>query len=267
MDVNIRFDKVFNKTDFEASLNNIFDMLGPAKAMFDAGGQGAEVANLLDQAKCVVEFDMSLSAGFKIGEYKDFFENGSSSSSIGTLFLRINDLGAFAEASLDAVSVELFPSINITDGSFIISTGTRLAAPFEMELHMNGTLTNGLSFGSTMTARFDFDPYGQVYASLPFTFSPAGEDPKELRIIFEDSNLFDDTSILVKVDFDACQVVNMLDNLFAKLGGLTLSAESVLGPVAFSQIDFVNNLDEFFPDAGKYISGVLEGVLSIDASV
>jgi hypothetical protein len=44
--------------------------------------------------------------------------------------------------------------------------------------------------------------------------------------------------------------------MLAKLGSLTLSPESILGPVSLA-VDFEESLDNFFPDAGEFVQGVL----------
>lgn len=252
----IRIEEIFSNADFIASLEQIFDKLEPAKAMFGASGD-ADVTTLFDSAASLVAFDMSLSAGLKVSDFKDFFSNGSSSTSIGTSFLRINDMGIFAEASLDDISIDLFTGIGIANGDFVISAGTRLAAPFEASLDVSGSLDDGIGFSNTMKSRLDFVPYGQIYASLPFTATVNGYD-QELKVLIQDSNVFDDEQVIVKVDFDACQVVTLLDGMMAKLGSLTLSPRSILGPAAMA-VDFGISLDEFFPDAAQFIEGVLEG--------
>lgn len=263
----IRLEEIFNKTDFTTALKTVFDKLEPAKAMFGASG-AANVSGLFEDATSLVAFDMTFATGFKISDLKDFFSNGSSSTSIGTLFLRIDDMGIFAEASLDEISLDLFTDIGITNGDFLISTGTRLDAPFEASVNSTGSLANGIGFSNTIKSRLDFVPYGQLFASLPFTAEVNGYDQK-LKVLIQDSNLFDDEQVIVKVDFDACQVVTLLDGMMAKLGSLTISPRSILGPASMG-VDFVKSLDDlfpdtekslddFFPDAAQFVEGVLEG--------
>ena len=79
----------------------------------------------------------------------------------------------------------------------------------------------------------------------------------------KDGNLFDDEDVLVKVDFDACQVVTFIDGMVGKLGSLAVSAQSLIGSPSFSGIDFesvlTNGIDDFFPDVSQYITGALNG--------
>jgi hypothetical protein len=227
--------------------------------MFGATGE-ADVDGLFADASAVVAFDLTFSTGFKITDLQEFFKAGKTSSdiSIPSLFLRIDDLGVFAEASLDDITLDLFPGIAVDDGNFLISSGIRLDAPFEATLDVVGNL-DGIGFNATMKSRLDFTPYGQLYATLPFTANVNGYD-QELKILFEDSNLFDSEALLVKVDFDACQVASFLDGMLAKLGSLTLSPDSILGPVSLA-VDFGKSLDSFFPNAGEFVEGVLEGEL------
>jgi hypothetical protein len=203
---------------------------------------------------------MTFSAGFKLTNLQDFFQLGKFSSDISapSLFFRLDDLGIFAEASLDDIAMDLFPSVSVAGGEFLMSSGLRLDAPFEMKLDVAGNVDdNGIGFSATLKSRLDFTPYGQFYATLPFTANVNGYD-QELKILFEDSNLFDLEGLLVKVDFDACQVASFLDGMLAKLGSLTLSPESILGPVSLA-VDFEESLDNFFPNAGEFVQGVLEG--------
>ena len=100
--------------------------------------------------------------------------------------------------------------------------------------------------------------YGTLAASLPFT-ATIGDYTQNLEIIFED-DFFDDTKLLVKVNYDACQVIDVIQSLLGKLGSLSVSPQSILGPVALSGIDFfdpedvTSTLDNLFPDVGQVSS-------------
>ena len=102
--------------------------------------------------------------------------------------------------------------------------------------------------------------YGTLAASLPFT-ATIGDYTQNLEIIFED-DFFDDTKLLVKVNYDACQVIDVIQSLLGKLGSLSVSPQSILGPSALSGIDFFDSenetvtstLDSLFPDVGQVSS-------------
>ena len=262
MDVGIHLEVGFGKDDFNSALTEAFAFLAPAQAMFGADGQTADVNTLLANAQSVVAFDMAFAFGFKVGALTDFFAGNTSSSTLGSLFFRIDDMGIFAEASASGLSLDLFSGVSIVDGDFLLSAGTRLKAPFELELAADGSLASGISFSGTMTGQLSFEPHGQLSASLPFNADINGAT-QELIVILEDGNLFDDEDVLVKVDFDACQVVTFIDGMVGKLGSLAVSAQSLIGSPSFSGIDFesvlTNGIDDFFPDVSQYITGALNG--------
>ena len=81
---------------------------------------------------------------------------------------------------------------------------------------------------------------------------------QNLEIIFED-DFFDDRKLLVKMNYDACQVVDVIHSLLGKLGSLSVSPQSILGSSALSGIDFSDPEDattrnNIFPDVGQVSS-------------
>ena len=61
------------------------------------------------------------------------------------------------------------------------------------------------------------------------------------------------------MNYDACQVVDVIHSLLGKLGSLSVSPQSILGPSALSGIDFFDpedatTLDSLFPDVGQVSS-------------
>ena len=160
----------------------------------------------------------------------------------------------------DSLNINLFPGIAVEDGSFALSLGIGLASPVEVALDATGSLENGLSLSSSVTGRFDFRSRGYVEANLPIVAMIDGSEWR-LDIMLQDEDLFALPGVAVKVDFNACQILEPLQILLGKLGSLDVKAESILGPnVPISGgIDFgLNSLDDFFPDVGSFVGGVLE---------
>ena len=263
MDVGIHLEETFGVSDFQDSLASVFGELGPAQAMFGVEDSTADVTALLEEAQVIIAFDLTLNTGFKIQDLNQFFTASTSDSALGTLFLRIEELSVAAKASSSGLSIDLFPgssnSVGIVNGSLSLSAGVKLPAPFESELTASsGDLVNGIGLSDTFTGQLTFKPFGELSASLPFTTAINGaSSPQSLTILLEDDDLFDDKMVLVKVDFDACQVNDLLQSLLGTLGSIQLSAESILGPSAFSGIKFFDNttddssLNKIFPDVGK----------------
>jgi hypothetical protein len=253
LDVSLHIEQVFDKAYFEQAFTQIFEELGPAKAMFDAAGQSANVAELLNSAKSIVAFDLSFSTGIKVENALSVFSGSAAASS--SLFFRLETLGVFAEASMDDVSVILFPRVDVEGGNFLLSAGLRIAAPFEAAISLSGSLANGIAFGNELTALI-FKPYGQLMATLPFNATINGLNQK-LRIKFEDDNVFDTQQLLVKVDLPVCPILNVMDSLLGKLGSMGFSPKAVLGPVGLLGVDISDTLDEYFPDVSQFIDGIL----------
>ena len=271
MDVVIYLEETFEVSgfqaalvsDFQAALTSVFGELGPAHAIFGAEGSTANVTALLEEAQVIVGFDLTLNTGFKIQGLKDFSTASTSDLALGSLFLRIEDLSVSAKASASGLSIDLFPgssnSVGIADGSLFLSVGVKLLAPFESKLTASGDLVNGIGLSSTFTSQLTFKPFGELSASLPFTTNVNGVSPQSLTILFEDDDLFDDKMVLVKDDFDACQVNDLIQSLLGTLGSIQLSVESILGPSAFNGINFFGNndnrvlssLNNMSPDVGK----------------
>jgi len=262
VDVAIHVDKSFDGTNFQDALETVFKDLGPAQAIFNVGtGTIADIASLLAQAQVSVDFSFHLSFGFKVGSLVDFFDD--TSSSVGGLFLRVNDLVVSAQASASGLFWTAFPSlfqpVSVVDGSFDLVVGLKLPRPFEI----SGTLASPLEYSRTITGGNDFVAYGHLSADLPLSIEIGGVQ-QDLEVLVTDGNLFDEEQPLVKVDFDACQVGGALQALLGKLGSFDISAENILGSVGLSGIDFFSNgtvasLDAMFPDVGQFVAGILNG--------
>jgi len=236
-------------------LTQIFDELGPAKAMFGAAEESANVAELLNNANSIVAFDLSFSTGIKVENPVSVFSGSATDTASASLFFRLETLGVFAETSMDKVGVTLFPGVSVEDGDFLLSAGLRIAAPFEAAVTLSGSLASGIAFGKELTI-LTFEPYGQLAATLPFD-ATIDDFNQKLKIKFEDDNLFDDQQLLVKVDFPVCPIFNVLDSLLGKLGSMGFSPQTILGPVGLSGFDISDTLDDFFPDVSPFIDGIL----------
>ena len=145
----------------------------------------------------------------------------------------------------------------------------KLATPFELSLNDAGALTNGLDFASTFRSRLAFQPHGQVVATLPFSVT-INSFTQDLVILLHDDNIFDSQDILVKVDFDACAVSDLLQQLLGKLGSFELSPENIFGASELANLPLNlpnvigDAIDDYFPNVGQFIDGVLEGKFIIN---
>ena len=165
------------------------------------------------------------------------------------------------------MDLELFPGISLDDGEFLLSAGVKLSAPFELTLNDAGGLSNGMELKNTLTSRLAFEPHGQVAATLPFTVT-ISSFIQDLVILIHDDDLFDNRDVLVKVDFSACALSDLLQQMLGKLGSFQLSADSILGGnnLPFNLANIAGTLDELFPDVGQFVNGVLEGEQFLFAS-
>ena len=91
---------------------------------------------------------LTLSAGLKVGDLKEFFSNPT--KILDGLFLRIDTLSISAIAEANGLDLSLFPSILLEDGSFLLSAGAKLSMPFEITLDNAGNLTNGIGLKKTL---------------------------------------------------------------------------------------------------------------------
>jgi hypothetical protein len=255
-------EELFDKAYFTDALESIFADLGPAQAMFGAASESPNVSALLNAAKTLVAFDMSFSTGIKVENALSVFTGGAAASA--SLFFRLENLGVFAEATVADLNLDIFPGVTVKSGQFLLSAGARIAAPFEGQIVMNGTLAG--SFASTIPfsnalTTLPFEPYGQLSASLPFNATINGFT-QTMTIKFEDDNVFDTQQLLVKVDFPVCPVVSVVDGLLGKLGSLGLSPSSILGPVETAGLNLAETMDDYFPNLSEFIDGILEGELA-----
>ena len=191
-------------------------------------------------------FNYDKSAGFKMSSLADLL---SGVESPGSLFLRVNEFSVSASARAPTLNFDLFEGISVTDGSFGLSLGLRLSAPFEAELDSSGSLS--LGFANTVASRFDLETQRSINGKLPLIASIGGNQQR-FTIIFEEGT--------AKVDFDVCSIQNVVLPILGKLGAFSMSPSSILGP---QSLDFfastIDSLDDIFPDIGKLLSGVLEG--------
>jgi hypothetical protein len=261
IDISIQMEEVFDKAYFTEAFESIFANLGPTQAMFEAASELPNVSTLLNLARTVAVFDISFSTGIKVDNALSVFSGGSDASA--SLFFRLEDLGVFAEATIDSADFDLFRKITVENGSFLLSAGVRIAAPFEAEVVMNGefsgSLASGISFDSTLTT-LSFEPYGQLSANLPFK-ATLNNFTQTLTLKFEDGDLFDDEMLNVKVDFPVCPIVSVVDPLLSKLGSVELSPKSIIGPVETAGLKLAEVIDDYFPNLSQFIDGILEGKL------
>lgn len=197
----------------------------------------------------------------------DFFNNDATAI-LDSLFLRIDDLSVSAKAEAIGLDFDLFPGVGdsgiiLDDGKFHISAGLGLTAPYELTLSDAGALTNGLDLDSTLTSRLAIEPRGKVVANLPFSVT-IGSFTQNLVILIHDDNLFDEQDVLVKVDFNACTLIDLLQQLLGKLGSFQLSADSIFGNGALESLpldlsETIGTFDEYFPNSGQFFDGILEG--------
>ena len=257
VDVSLHMEQVFDKTYFIHAFNASFADLGPAQAMFGAASESPIISELIDATSSLVAFDISFSTGIKVENALSVFSGGAAEDATASLFFRLDDIGVFAEATVDQVNLNLFPGVTIENGSFLLSAGVRLATPFEGEVTVDGSLAIGLSFSQSLNA-IKFLPHGQLTASLPFQ-ATLNDVTQTLTIKFEDSNLFDDKKPLIKVDFPVCPAISIVDGLLGKLGSLELSPRRILGFIETAGLNIADTLDDYFPDVAQYLDGILEG--------
>jgi hypothetical protein len=255
-------EELFDKAYFTDALESIFADLGPAQAMFGAASESPNVSALLNAAQTLVAFDMSFSTGIKVENALSVFTGGAAASA--SLFFRLENLGVFAEATVADLDLDIFPGVTVEGGRFLLSAGARIAAPFEGQIVMDGSLAG--SFASTIPfsnalTTLPFEPYGQLSASLPFE-ATINDFTQTMAIMFEDDNIFDSQQKLVKVDFPVCPVVSVVDGLLGKLGSLGLSPKSIIGPVETAGLNLAETMDDYFPNLSEFIDGILEGELA-----
>ena len=255
LDVLIHFEQTIDKTFFIDVFNAIFGDLEPAQAMFGAASEMPAISALMDAASLFVAFDLSFSAGIKVENALSVFSKTPDSSV--DLFFRLGDVGIFAEAKVAPIDLDLFSTVTIEGGNFLLSAGVRIATPFEGEVTMDGNMATGISFSHSL-GTLKFIPYGQLTASLPFKATINGS-AMSLTIKFEDDNLFDAVKPLIKVDFPVCPVVSIVEGLLGKLGSLEMSPRSILGSIETAGLDLAGSLDEYFPGVAQYTEGILEG--------
>ena len=255
IDVFIHMEQVFDIAYFIDAINAIFGDLGPAQAMFGAAAELPNVSALLDALSSTLAFDMAISTGVKVENILSFFSGGVDPTA--SLFFRLNNIGVFAEAVVASVDLDIFPGISVEGGNFLLSAGVRVAAPFEAEVSVDGSMASQISFSSSLSV-MDFTPYGRLSASLPFEATVNGFT-QNLTVKFEDDNLFDFVQLSVKVDFPVCPVAPIIEGLLGKLGSLEFSPRRILGSVELAGLDLADTLDSYFPDLDQYVDGILEG--------
>ena len=258
VDILVHVEQIFDKVYFMDAFSEIFQDLDPAKAIFGSASESPNISALLDIVSSIVAFDMAFSTGMKVENALSVLTDGVEAA--GSLFIRLNNLGVFAEAAAPSVDLEVFPGVTVENGNFLLSAGVRLAVPFEGEVTASGDMASGIEFSYSLTT-IAFKPYGQLAASLPFKTTINGST-QSLSIKFEDDNLFDEHQFLVKVDFPVCPVISIVDGLLGKLGSLELSAKNILGPVETAGLDLANALDDYFPKLAPFVDGILEGMFS-----
>lgn len=255
VDVALRVENIFNDSFFQSALHKVFDKVAPVQAVFGAAGEVAALENLFDELEVTAAFWLSFSAGVKVnGSVTDFFDSFDSDVTLDTTgFLRIANLGTSVYAAADNLNFELFPDIvNITDASMDFMIGVELWEPYEFILG-----STAIGFNEIVRGRLRFDPRGSLKASFPFRIT-TGNVSQNLQFLFDDNDLFDEEDVSVTVNYDACQFLDVFQQILGKLGAFNLSPENILGPTALSGIE-VNSLDALFPDLGGFLTGVLEG--------
>lgn len=257
LDVSIRIQQVFEASYFQSALNRLFDKLAPVQAVLGAKGKVAAVDNLLEELEVTAAFWLSISAGVKVNaSVTDVFNTiytGIAPPVTG--FLRINELGASVYAHVSDLNLELFPGIiNVTDASMELSLGVRLYDQYEFIMDSANSQI-GIGFEEIVTGGLRFDPYGGLAASFPFSFS-IGNSNQDLQVLFNDDDLFDEKEVSVTINYNACRFLNVFQQILGKLGSISLSPDSILGPTSLIVSE---SLDGLLPDVGGFLTGVLEG--------
>jgi hypothetical protein len=262
VDVGIIVDGSLTGDDFRSALQFAFDKLDGAKDLFGATSS-AQIDDLLGTLFASANFKLDISFGLKAGNLESFFAGDVTKPPVDGMFLRVNQLTVEAAAGAEDVSVVLFStssaSVEIDSGALSLSVGVSLASPYEVGLDIEtGEILSELDFETITTGRFEFEPSGHFFATLPLVATVSGED-WGIGFIFEDENLFEPPGLSARLDFDACQVVEALQLLLARLGSLSVSPDSILGPnFPFSGIDFnLTSFDSIFPDLGPFVEGIL----------
>ncbi|KAL3759073.1 hypothetical protein ACHAWU_008682 [Discostella pseudostelligera] len=256
LDVSIRIQQVFEASYFQSALNRLFDKLAPVQAVLGAKGKVAAVDNLLEELEVTAAFWLSISAGVKVNaSVTDVFNTiytGIAPPVTG--FLRINELGASVYAHVSDLNLELFPGIiNVTDASMELSLGVRLYDQYEFIMDSANSQI-GIGFEEIVTGGLRFDPYGGLAASFPFSFS-IGNSNQDLQVLFNDDDLFDEKEVSVTINYNACRFLNVFQQILGKLGSISLSPDSILGPTSLIVSE---SLDGLLPDVGGFLTGVLE---------
>lgn len=257
MDVVIRLERAFGPDDFKDAMDAVFDLLAPAQAIFGEDGGIPQVETLLNNAELLVNFELSISSGLKIdGALTDFFNFGSSMSdaALGSLFVRIEELDVSATASAPDLSIDVFPGLLVTNGSLSLEVGVRLPYPLEFSLSATGDY-QGFGLSATLSNQTSFEPFGSLEATFPISVTSNGIT-QDFEIIATDGDFFDDIGILVKVNYNACAIADVLQTLLAKLGSLSVVPQKILGPSSFGGIganffnvsDAIGTLNDIFPD-------------------
>lgn len=206
VDLLISTEETLTPEDFVDAFETVLGDLDQAQEMFGvASSEDANVAGLFTDAMTLVSVSLGLTFGVKISDVTNFFTPASTDSSLLNPFFRINELTVGAESTASNLETEIFSGVNLRNGSLSIDVGVKVVTPFEAELSLDGSLTNGLSLLDTITSQVLYEPFGEVSASLPLSID-IFDTSQELVILIEDDNLFDDKDFIIKVDFDACQL-------------------------------------------------------------
>ena len=261
-DVAVHVEKLVDGSIFQSALDNVFEGLGPFKAVFGvAENIGADVSGLINALEVKALFQISFGVGAKVDVivtefFDDLFSNAAPNV---TGFLRINTLAASMVAEVDDLSLELFPGlINTSEALIRLKLGVELLEPVEFTLDSSYIDQNGTSFNEAVRGRFNFETYGTLAASLPFS-TTFNNITQRFQVLFEDDNLFDSAEVLVSLDYDACRFLDVFQQLLGKLGGVNVSPEYIVGPALQSASDLLDSMDTLFPNVGRFLTGVLEG--------
>jgi hypothetical protein len=252
IDVSFRLEDIFDKTLLKQAVEQIFDKLdGSAKSMFGVTEESPDIVGLVNNAKSNVAFDFAFSTGIKVESALNVFSPGSTATSH---YIRLENIHIVAEASFDSLNLPLYPGVNVEGGDFELSAGLRITTPSEAIVTSRGSLANDMPF-SSFISNLVFEPHGILKSTLPFV-AIINDSPHNLKIKFDDSNLFDTRMFSAKVDFPVCQISTIADGLLGKLASLHLSPEHILGPVEISGLT-LPSLDALFPDVRQFFNGIL----------
>ena len=270
IDIELELEADFDTSEFELAFLSVLGDLSYAQEMFNVSSSDeANVADLFASANAMAQARLALSFGFKIPmSLTDFFAPGTptSDADLGSLFFRIDTLSVKAKASAANLEAALFNGVFITGGDLFIELGMEGASPFEAELTLQGDLQSGMGFSNTLNTQVDFAPSGAFSTNLPFSVELLGVN-RTMTILAFDPDLFDEDSYQVNVDFDACQLQDVIQILLSKLGNIDLFVDDLLGSVQSyagmsffdSSDDAINSLATLFPDVNRFFNGILEG--------